>query len=75
MQLEAYCDASGREFSYLDLCNSLQRRAVDAWNHLNGKYFSPPKRLQGYLNLKTFQLLVGKSMGNDEQNATGFHGG
>lgn len=27
--MEAYCDASGREFSYLDLCNSLQRRAVE----------------------------------------------
>ena len=26
---EAYCDASGREFSYLDLCNSLQRRALE----------------------------------------------
>ena len=28
---QAYCDASGREFSYLDLCNSLQRRAVEPW--------------------------------------------
>lgn len=27
--MEAYCDASGREFSYLDLCNSLQRRALE----------------------------------------------
>lgn len=26
---QAYCDASGKEFSYLDLCNSLQKRAMD----------------------------------------------
>ena len=35
---EAYCDPSGREFSYLDFCNSVRRRASDARLHgiLNG---------------------------------------
>ena len=30
---KAYCDASGREFSYLDFCNSFRRRASDAGLH------------------------------------------
>mmetsp|Transcript_15988 Transcript_15988/g.37889 ORF Transcript_15988/g.37889 Transcript_15988/m.37889 type:complete len:551 (-) Transcript_15988:65-1717(-) len=30
--MEAYCDASGREFSYLDFCNSFKRRAAEMGN-------------------------------------------